>query len=238
MSQSRRDKVEEIFNRAISEGRKYLLESEAKEVCSLYGIPVVKTIVARSKEEAIKIANEIGYPVVLKILSPDILHKSDVGGVKINLRTPEEVAKAYDEILENVKKVKPDARIIGVTVQEMAPEGLEVIIGGIKDAFFGHAIMFGLGGIFVEVLKDVSFGIVPLTRRDVEDMIREIKSYPVLEGARGMPPRDIEALIDTILKVSYLLQENPEIKEMDLNPTRVYERGKGVKILDARIILE
>jgi len=238
MGQSRRGKVKEVFNKATSEGRKYLLESEAKEVCYLYDIPVVKTIVARSKEEAVKIANEMGYPVVLKILSPDILHKSDVGGVKVNLKSAGEVAKAYDEIMESVRKAKPDARIIGVTVQEMAPEGLEVIIGGIKDEFFGHAVMFGLGGIFVEILKDVAFGIVPLTRRDDEEMIREIKSYPVLEGARGLPPRDINALVDTILKVSTLLQENPEIKEMDLNPTRVYEKGKGVKVLDARIILE
>ena len=238
MGGCRRSRVRDIFLKAIGDGRRYLLESEAKEVCRLYGIPVVKTFTARSLSEAVEIANEIGYPVVLKVLSPDILHKSDVGGVKLNLKSPEEVARAYNEIMDNVRKVKPEARIIGVTVQEMAPEGLEVIIGGVKDEFFGHAVMFGLGGVFVEILRDITFRIVPLTRVDVEEMIREIKAYPLLKGVRGIPPRDIEALVNTILKVSELLHENPEIKELDLNPTRVYEKGKGVKVLDARIILE
>lgn len=230
--------VEEVYTKARSENRNFLLEPEAEAICEAYGLPVAKSAIANSKEEALKAASKIGYPVVLKIVSPDVLHKSDVGGVIVGVKDSEELGRAYDKLLENVKTRIPKARIKCVLVQEMASKGVEVIVGGVKDPFFGHAIMFGLGGIFVEVLKDVSFRIVPLEEVDAREMIREIKAYPILEGVRGEPPRDVDSIVDIILKVSKMLDENPEIKELDLNPIIVYEKGRGAKIVDARIVLE
>ncbi len=227
-----------ILSNALSEGRKVLLEHEAKELCLHYGMPVAKSYLARSKEEAIEVAEKIGYPIVLKIVSPDVLHKSDIGGVVLNIKSKEELVSAYDNIITRVKTHNPKAKIHGILVQEMVPQGLEIIVGAVKDAFFGHAIMFGLGGIFVEVLKDVSFRVVPVTREDVLEMMKEIKGYQLLKGYRGQPPRDEEAIVDIILKLSRMLEELQEIKELDLNPIMVYEVGKGAKIVDARIILE
>ncbi|MCD6154467.1 MAG: acetate--CoA ligase family protein [Candidatus Verstraetearchaeota archaeon] len=228
--------AEHIIEKALKENRKFLLESESKDICKLYGIPVTKFKVAENLEEALEYAEEIGYPVVFKIVSPDIIHKSDVGGVIINIKNREDAEKAYHKIIENVKKNKPDARIKGIFVQEMAPEGLEVIVGAIKDPQFGPAIMFGLGGIFVEILKDVTFRIAPITRKDAEEMLREIRGYPLLKGFRGSPPSDEEAIIDIMMKVSKLIVDLPQINQLDLNPIFVYE--KGAKVVDARIILE
>ncbi len=224
-----------IIQKALDEGRTYLLEPEAKEVIRSYGIPTTNFKVAKTPDEAAKYAEEIGYPVVLKIVSPDIIHKSDAGGVKVNLKNKNEVIKAYNEIHENVKKYKSDAKITGILVQEFCPEGREVIVGMAKDPQFGPALMFGLGGIFVEVLKDVSFRVAPITRYDAEEMIKEIKAYPILQGIRGQPPADIEALIDILLKVSTLVIDHPEIDQLDLNPIFAYP--KGAKAVDARIIL-
>ncbi len=232
------DEAKKIIERAYSEGRRHLWEDEAKYLCSLYGIPVAKSKVAKSEEEALKLAHEIGYPIVMKIVSPDILHKSDVGGVVVGVKDDDELIKSYRQIMDNVKKRVPNARIMGILIQECAPQGLEVIVGAVKDPFFGHAVMFGLGGIFVEVLKDVTFRITPISREEAEEMVREIKAYPVLEGVRGVSPRDIDALIDIITKVSKLLEYHPEIVEMDLNPIMLYEKGKGAKVIDARILLE
>jgi acetyl-CoA synthetase (ADP-forming) len=229
-------KVSSIFKEVRKSGRKHLLEVEAKSVCMEYGIPVTKFRLAKSEAEAVKVAEEMGYPVVLKIVSPDILHKSDVGGVMLNLENAKEVRKAYKQIMENVKKHKKNAEILGVLVQEMAPPSTEVIVGAIKDPQFGHALMFGLGGVFVEILKDVTFRIVPITEDEAREMISEVKAYPLLKGYRGTPPADIEAIVQILLKTSRLVSENPEIKELDLNPIMVYE--KGAKTVDARIILE
>jgi acetyl-CoA synthetase (ADP-forming) len=226
----------ELLNKARSEGRKYLLEPEAKAVCTEYSIPVTKFKVAKNEAETVKFADEIGYPVVLKIVSPDILHKSDVGGVIVNLKTATEVKKAYKQILENVTKHKKDAKIAGVLVQEMMPSGTEVIVGAIKDPQFGPTVMFGLGGIFVEVLKDVTFRVAPLTEEEACEMITEVKAYPLLKGYRNTPPADVGAIITILLKTSKLVMEHQEIKELDLNPIMVYE--KGAKTVDARIILE
>ncbi|MCR6623188.1 MAG: acetate--CoA ligase family protein [archaeon YNP-LCB-024-027] len=225
-----------IIENALNEGRKYLMEHEAKSICQQYGMSVTRFKVAKDLNEALKYAKEIGYPVVFKIVSPDIIHKSDVGGVIVNIKNEEEAKNAYKKIMENVAKNKPDAKIIGIFVQEMAPTGLEVIVGAIKDPQFGHTIMFGLGGIFVEILKDVTFRIAPLTIEDAMEMIREIKGYPLLKGYRGQPPADENAIIDTIMKTSKLLTDFPQISQLDLNPIFVYERG--AKIVDARIILE
>jgi acyl-CoA synthetase (NDP forming) len=225
-----------IINEAKKEGRKTLLEPEAKMICVEYGIPVTKFKVALNEKEAAIYADEIGYPVVLKIVSPDIIHKSDAGGVMVNLKTSAEVTSAHKKILENVKKYKVNAKIIGVLVQEMAPPSTEVIVGAIKDPQFGQTVMFGLGGIFVEVLKDVNFRIAPLSTDDAREMITQLKAYPLLKGFRNTPPADIEAIVGILCSTSRMVMDNQEIKELDLNPVLVYQ--KGAITVDARIILE
>jgi acetyl-CoA synthetase (ADP-forming) len=230
---SPRDIVEE----ALREGRRKLLEHEAYMLLEHYGLPVPRYALARSLEEALEAASHVGYPVVLKIVSPDIVHKSDVGGVVVGLRSEDEVAEAFARILENVKKRAPEARVYGVLVQHMVPEGVEVIVGATRDPIFGAVVMFGLGGIFVEVLKDVSFRVVPLTEDDAEEMIREIKGYAVLKGVRGIARRDIAALKRIIMGVAKIMEELPEVRELDLNPVMSYPEGEGAAIADARIIV-
>ena len=225
-----------IINQAKKENRKTLLETEAKAICTEYGIPVTKFKLAKSEAEATIFADQIGYPIVLKIVSPDIIHKSDAGGVIVNLKTLEEVAGGYNKIIENVKKYKADAKIVGVLVQEMAPQSTEVIVGAIKDPQFGQTIMFGLGGIFVELLKDVNFRVAPITAEDAKEMITQLKAYPLLKGYRNTPPADIDALVAILCNTSHLIMDYPEIKELDLNPIMAY--SKGAKTVDARIILE
>ena len=225
-----------ILLQASKEKRKHLLETEAKTICMEYGIPVTRFKLAKNEAEAVKSADEIGYPVVLKIVSLDVIHKSDVGGVIVNLKDPKAVQSAYKQIMNNVKKHKPNARIVGVLVQEMAPQSTEVIVGATKDPQFGPTLMFGLGGIFVEILKDVTFRIAPVTEDEAREMITAVKAYPILTGYRNIPPADIEAIVEILLKSSRLVMEHQEIKELDLNPIMVYE--KGAKTVDARIILE
>ncbi len=229
------EKVSKIFEEAREEGRNYLLEPEAKTICMEYGIPVTTFRVAKTAEEAVKFADEIGYPTVLKIVSPEVIHKFDIGGVLLNLKSPEDIYDAYKKILENVARHKPEAKIRGIIVQEMAPSSTEVIVGSTKDPQFGPALMFGLGGIFVEVLKDVTFRIAPITEQDAWEMITEVKAYPILKGYRGQPPADMDAIVRILLKTSKLVMDHQEIKELDLNPIMVYE--KGAKTVDARIIL-
>jgi acetyl-CoA synthetase (ADP-forming) len=232
-----RDKaISKIFETAVSEGRNFLFEHEAKELCLMYDLPVTKFTVSQTEEMAVEAAVDIGFPIVLKIVSPQVLHKSDAGGVLLNIVDEEGVRAGYKKILENVKAKVPDAEITGILVQEMAPSSTEVIVGSTKDPTFGQTIMFGLGGIFVEVLKDVAFRLAPIGRSDAEEMIKEIRSYKILEGARGMPKADQETLVDILIKTSRMLTECPEIMELDMNPVLVYE--KGAKIVDARIILE
>ncbi len=228
--------MDEIFRKAEAEGRKFLLEHEAKTVCKLYGIPVTELKIAKTPEEAAKFSEEIGYPAVLKIISPNVLHKFDVGGVMLDINSSEEAKNAFNKIVENVKKHKPDAQIDGILVQEMAPSSTEVIVGAIKDPQFGQTLMFGLGGTFVEVMKDVSFRIAPINEDDARQMISEVKASIILRGYRGQPPRDIDAIMKILLDTSRLVMEHPDIKELDLNPVMIYE--KGAKTVDARIILE
>ena len=226
----------EILAKAGKEKRSLLTEIESKELLKAARIPVVETRLAASKKEAMEIAAKLGFPVVMKIVSPDVVHKSDAGGVRLSIMNAAQAGRAYSEILANIKKQYPRARITGVTVQKMARQGIEVIIGMTKDAQFGPVIMFGLGGILVEVLKDVSFRIVPMTKRDASEMIGEIKGYPILKGYRGQDPADIPFLEDLIVKVSEFVDKNPEIKELDLNPVFAYK--DGALAVDARIILE
>jgi acetyl-CoA synthetase (ADP-forming) len=225
-----------IINQVKSEGRKTLLETEAKTICAEYGIGVPKFDLAKSETEAALQADKIGYPVVLKIVSPDIIHKSDAGGVLVNLKNATDVASGYRKIIENANKYKADAKIVGILVQEMAPQSTEVIVGAIKDPQFGQTVMFGLGGIFVELLKDVNFRVAPLTTEDAKEMITQLKAYPLLKGYRNTSPADIDALVEILCCTSRLVMDNSEIKELDLNPVMAYP--KGAKVVDARIILE
>ena len=224
-----------IIDKARSEGRTVLTEIEAKELLKQAGISVVDTRLATTREEALSISQQLGFPIVLKIASSDVVHKSDAGGVKLGLKTSKQVGKAYDDILRAIGKQYPEAKIQGVSVQKMAKAGVEVIIGMSQDAQFGPVLMFGLGGILVEILKDVSFRIVPLNKRDAREMIREIKGYPLLEGYRGQEPVDVANLEELILKVSSFVEQNPAVEEIDLNPIFAY--SDGAVAVDARVIL-
>jgi len=225
-----------IFDQVKKEGRFILTEFESKKILKQAGISVVETKLAKTQKEAVSLSRKMGFPVALKITSPDVIHKSDSGGVKLSINSVAEVKKAYDEILKKVRKQYPDAIIHGVSVQKMALPGTEVIVGTSKDPQFGPVIMFGLGGIFVELLKDVSFRVIPVEQRDAQEMIKEIKGYPLLQGYRGKEPANISALVEIILKISKLIEENPQIKELELNPIFAY-KNKAVAV-DARIILE
>ncbi len=234
-----RKKALEIIEKARADGRDSLTEIEAKEVFSLYGLPVTKTHLAHNEEEAVQLAKKIGFPIVMKIVSPDILHKSDAGGVKVNIKDENGVREAHKIILENAKKYKADARIHGIAVQEMAPWGTEVILGSVNDPTFGPTMMFGLGGIFVEVLKDVTFRVAPVSESQALRMLGEIRGAPILAGVRGEAPRDRAAMAETICTYSNLILDlKDEISESDANPVLVYEEGKGIKVVDARIILK
>jgi acyl-CoA synthetase (NDP forming) len=224
-----------VIARARSEGRTLLNEVEAKDALREAGVPVTATTLATSADDAVMQAEAAGYPVVLKVVSPDIAHKSDAGGVKLNLKSADEVRAAHADILASCKEHVPGANITGVAVQHMAPQGTEVIVGMTTDPQFGPVMMFGLGGIMVEVLKDVSFRLVPLTERDAGQMISEIKGKPVLDGVRGQPASDIEALKRTILKVSQFVEANPDVRELDLNPVFAYP--DGAVAVDARIVI-
>jgi len=234
--------AKKIFKTALEEGRTFVLEHEAKDIMKAYGIPIPAYDTAVTADEAVEKSKAIGFPVVLKILSKDVLHKSDAGGVKINLKTEEEVRKAFNEIMDNAKNFGKEKGIDvdlsrGVFISDFADMGTEIIVGVTKDPQFGHALMAGLGGIFVEVLKDVSFRLIPFTENDAREMLKELKAYKILEGIRGEPPRDIDSLVNVMLAVSKMIAENPEITELDCNPTFVYEKGKGTLVVDARILI-
>ncbi len=227
----------EIIENALKEGRFKLLEHEAIDFIKSYGIPVAEAYLAHSPSEAVEIAEKLGYPVVLKVVSPDISHKSDVGGVVIGLNNSNEVREAYNRIMEIVPRKAPNSRITGVLVQKMARKGgLEVIVGGLRDSVFGPVVMFGLGGIFVEVLKDVSFRVAPVSIEDALEMLSEIKSSKILEGYRNTPPVKKEALADIIVRVAKLLDENSEVDSLDLNPIMAYP--DHALVVDARVILK
>jgi acetyltransferase len=233
-----REKATEIFESVKKSGVKNLTDFQAREIFEAYGVKGPKRYLAKDAMSAVEYANKIGYPVVAKIVSPDILHKTESGGVRINIMDASEMEKAFNDIITSVKNYLPSARIEGIEIQEMVKGIQEIIIGVKKDVQFGHLIMFGLGGIFVEALKDVTFGIVPVDREEASDMIKEIKSYKLLTGFRKLPEADIPSIVDTILRVSKLCEHFPEIKELDINPLIVKSKGNGVTMVDARIILE
>jgi acyl-CoA synthetase (NDP forming) len=225
-----------IVEAARRAGRTLLSEVESKQLLEEAGIPVVTTRLATSREEAVRIAQEIGLPAVLKVISPDVTHKSDVGGVKVGLETADQVSSAYDSIMSSTRAAAPTASIEGVSVQSMAEPGVEVIVGATRDPQFGHVVMFGLGGVLVEMLRDVSMRLVPVEQRDARAMIREIKGLPLLQGYRQYPPCDLDSLEEVILGLSRFLEEHPEVRELDLNPVLCYP--KGLVAVDARVVLE
>ena len=227
--------VAEVIDNARSQGRTLLTEVESKHVLEDAGIPVALAVLARDAQEAAKAAEETGFPAVLKVVSPDVAHKSDVGGVRLGIESKEDVERVFNEIVAAVKAAQPHARIDGIAVQKMAPTGTEVIIGMSKDPQFGPVMMFGLGGVFVEVLKDVAFRIVPLEPKDAREMVREIKGFAVLEGVRGQKPADLAALENLILQVSEFIEAHPEVEELDLNPVLAYP--DGAIAADARIVV-
>ncbi len=228
-------KVEQIFKRVRSDGRTNLLEEEGQEVLRSYGFPIPKSILATKEKEAVQAAKKIRYPVVMKIASPQIIHKSDAGGVKVGLKTPLEVRKAFKEIIKNAKKYNKKAVIKGVLVQEMVKGGKETIVGSKQEPGFGPVVMFGMGGIYVEVLKDVTFRVAPVTNSEADEMISSIKTNKLLQGTRGEKPSDINRLSECIQRLSQLVTDFQEIKELDMNPVLVFEKGKGCKVVDVRI---
>lgn len=227
--------VEEVFRRARQEGHLNLAEAEARRVIAAYGFSLPGSVLVTDRDSAVKAAREVGSPSVLKVASPDIFHKSDVGGVKLGLDSPEEVGRAFEEMMERVRKRMPEAHVLGAFVQEMVQGGKEVILGAVKDQQFGPLLMFGLGGIYVEVLRDVSFRVAPITPAEAWEMIKETRAYAVLKGARGEKPVDMEAVAEGLQRLSQLVVDFPEILELDINPLAVLPRGTVA--IDARITL-
>ncbi|MCJ7573910.1 acetate--CoA ligase family protein [Candidatus Bathyarchaeota archaeon] len=232
-----KERVKEVIASARGDGRVVLLSTEAADLVEAYEIPVPGNRLVKTAEEAVKAADEFGYPIVLRIVSPDVLHKTDIGGVALNLNSPEEIRQAFDRITTSVSKFMPRARIYGVMVYHMVPKGREMIIGMSQDVQFGPLIMFGLGGIYVNFLKDVSFRLAPLSEQEAGEMMEETKAYTLLKGIRGEEASDIEALKEMLLRVSQLVWDFPEIVEMDINPVIVYGEGKGCYALDVKITL-
>jgi acyl-CoA synthetase (NDP forming) len=229
------DRVDEIVQNALREGRSALLEPEAKRICNEYQIRTPASRLVSSSSEAVKAAKSLGFPVVLKIVSPDIPHKTEAKCVILNLRNGTEVKRSFSEIIDNARHHATNATIRGILVEKMLAPGTEVIVGSLREPGLGQAVMFGLGGVFVEVFEDVSFRLAPLREHDARSMIREIKGYEILKGHRKQEPADEESLVKIILSVSRLVRDHAEISEMDLNPTVVYR--KGAIVADARMSL-
>jgi acetyltransferase len=227
-----------VIDKVRAEGRSTIGDAEARQILEAYGLPIPRSKLAETADHAIEIAQQIGYPVVLKIASPDILHKTDVGGVKVGLQNIEDLRDAYELMTYRAQRYLPEARLWGCLVQQMMPPGgLEVLIGMKRDPQFGPLVTFGLGGIYVEMLRDVTFRIAPFSPQEAEYMLGEIRAHALLDGVRGQPPVDKKALVDTLLRVSQLAQNFPEIAELDINPLIVYPQGQGVVAVDMRLVL-
>ncbi len=230
--------VAELFDKVRAEGRLSIGDFEARAVLDAYGMKIPRSEIAATPDDAVRIASEIGYPIVLKIASPDILHKTDMGGVRVGLSSAQEVRDAFELMVYRANRYLPEARVLGCLVQEMAPSGLEILIGINRDPQFGPLVTFGLGGIYVETLKDVTFRIAPFSRKAATNMLTEIRTHALLDGVRGAPPVDKEVIIDTLLRIGQLVQDFPEITELDINPLIVYEEGQGGIAIDMRLILD
>ena len=232
-----RAKVKAIFDGAKEDGRNVLFPHEAAQVAKAYGIPAPGSGLATTADEAVEYAEEMGYPVVMKVVSPDIMHKTDIGGVELNLSNDRMVRIAFEEIMRKSRKAQPLAKIYGITVDKMVPRGREMIIGMSRDPQFGPMVMFGLGGIYVNFLKDVAFRLAPMNEREAQQMMEETRSYSLLKGVRGEAPADIDGIREAILRVGHLVWDFPELKDLDINPIFVYDEGKGVSALDVKITL-
>jgi len=233
-----RQTVENLFKDVKKQGRNTVGDIEGREILDCYGIKTVKSFIAKEVHECKSVIEKTGVPVVMKLVSPDILHKTEAGGVKIAVKTVAEAEKAFEEIIASVKKYKKDAVIEGIQIQPMISEAIEVIVGVSKDDQFGHLLMFGLGGIYVELLGDVTFRVVPISDMDAKEMVNGIKTVQMLKGFRNIPERDVDGITDVLLRVSQLCMDFPEISEMDINPLMVMEKGKGVIAVDARFALK
>ncbi len=233
---SKNSEVEKIVEMIQNSGRKAALPDEALAIVKIFGVDVPEYALVNTVEEAVEVSKKIGFPLVLKIASQDILHKSDIGGVVVNLENEEELEKGYNVVFDNMKKRVPDARIGGVLIQKQLPEATQLIVGGVCDEQFGPTVMFGLGGVFVELFKDVSFRIAPVTETEAMEMVTEIKAYPVLSGYRGSKKLDVEQVAKTIVNISDLITNISIIKEVELNPLLAYENS--VEAVDARVILK
>ncbi len=229
--------INQLIDGALMDNRQFMLAHEGEGLLKAAGLSGPKSGIARNIESAVNLAIKIGYPVVMKIISRDILHKSDVGGVLLDLDNQDEVMDAYQTIMHNCKAHKPDANIEGLEIVEQVKPGTEVIIGAMHDEIFGPIMMFGLGGIYVEVMKDVSFRALPLSRQEVRTMIKEIRSYPLLLGVRGEIRKDIDGIVETIFKLGTIIKNCPRITDIEINPLMVYEEGQGVKAVDVRVLL-
>jgi acyl-CoA synthetase (NDP forming) len=232
-----KEKVKQIFKGVKDDGRNVLFPHEAAQAIEAYGISAPASRLATTADEAVQYADEMGYPVVMKVVSPDIMHKTDIGGVELNLTNASMICIAFDEIMRKSRKAQPLAKIYGITVDKMVPRGREMIIGMSRDPQFGPMIMFGLGGIYVNYLKDVAFRLAPMNERDAQQMMEGTRSYSLLKGVRGEAPADIDALREAILRVGHLVWDFPELKDLDINPIFVYEKGKGCSALDVKITL-
>jgi acetyltransferase len=233
-----RDAVTALFDDELKAGRSKLIELKALEALAQYGFPTVAYKLATSADEAVMAAEEMGYPVVMKIAGPTILHKTDVGGVTLDLADESAVRSAYDEMLKSVRShMGEDVEIWGVVIQQMLESGKEVILGITRDERFGPVLMFGLGGIYAETFRDVSFRLAPIRENVAEEMVHAIRSIRLLQGVRGEPPSDLAAVTDCLLRLSQFVTNHPRVQELDINPLLVYPRGKGAVVADARIIL-
>jgi acyl-CoA synthetase (NDP forming) len=226
---------ETIIQKALQEGRSSLLIPESQQICKLHHIPTPVSHVVQSVEEAVTKGNLIGFPVVLKIISPQILHKSDVGGVVLGIKGEAALKEAYPKLIAEVRKNNPKAEVLGVLIEKMMPSSTEVIVGGIRDSQFGPSVMFGMGGIFTEVYKDVAFRVAPIDKIDALNLIQELRGSKILEGIRGQPAADLDALVDVLIDVSSLMSQHSAISQLDLNPVIAYH--DGVCAVDTRIVL-
>jgi acetyl coenzyme A synthetase (ADP forming)-like protein len=232
------ERVAQVFRRVRASGRLQIGDAEARDIMEAYRIPIPASKLCKTSDEAVEFGEKTGYPLVMKIASPDILHKTDIGGVRLNIEDANDVRDSFDLLTFRASRYMPDAEIWGCLVQQQVRGGKEVIAGMNRDPQFGPLVMFGLGGIYVEVLKDVSFRIAPFSRREANEMMREIRSFNLLRGVRGQEPSDLEAIADTLLKLSQLVTDFPEIVEMDINPLMVFEKGRGTMGIDMRLVLE
>lgn len=226
---------ETIIQTVLKEGRSLMLANEAQQICNLHHIPTPRSYMTSSSHEAVLKSKDIGFPVVLKVISPQILHKSDVGGVILNIRDEKELETQYEKLVVEIAKREPSAKVLGVSIEKMMPPSTEVIVGGMRDRQFGPSIMFGIGGIFTEIYDDVAFRVAPIDKIDASNLVHDLKGSKMLEGARGKPPADLDSIINILINVSDLMMEHGAINQLDLNPVIVY--SDGACAVDSRIII-